>query len=49
LYSYKFTILANKIIQKTLTDLEFSTVLKKIEEYCISDLGREKVLEIHSY
>jgi len=46
LYSYKFTILANKIIQKTLTDLEFSTVLKKIEEYCISDLGREKVLEI---
>ncbi|MCK5638728.1 MAG: DNA mismatch repair protein MutS, partial [Flavobacteriaceae bacterium] len=38
--------MANKIIQKTLNDLEFSTVLKKIEEYCISDLGREKVIQI---
>ena len=38
--------MANKIIQKTLNDLEFSTVLQKIEEYCISDLGREKVLKI---
>jgi len=43
---YKSTILANKITQKTLDDLEFSTVLKKIEEYCISDLGRKEVLQI---
>ena len=38
--------MTNKITQKTLNDLEFSTVLEKIVEYCISDLGRAKVLEI---
>jgi len=44
---YKSTILANKITQKTLNDLEFSTILNKIEEFCISDIGREKALQIN--
>ncbi len=43
---YKSTILANRITQKTLNDLEFSTVLQIIERHCISDLGRKKVLQI---
>jgi DNA mismatch repair protein MutS2 len=34
------------ISQKTLQDLEFTTVLQQISEYCISGLGKEKVLEI---
>jgi len=46
---YKFTILANKITQKTLNDLEFNTVLKRIEEYCISDLGRENISRIKPF
>ena len=46
---YKFTILANKITQKTLNDLEFNTILKRIEEYCNSDLGREKVSHIKPF
>lgn len=37
----------NKSIStKTLQDLEFSTVLKHVTEYCISSLGKEKVLNI---
>ena len=37
----------NKSIStKTLQDLEFSTVLKHVTEYCISSLGIEKVLNI---
>ena len=38
--------MAQNITDKTLIDLEFSTVLETIEEYCISDLGREKVRNI---
>jgi len=38
--------LVNRITQKTLNDLEFPTVLQFIEGYCISDLGRKKVLQI---
>ena len=38
--------MANNITQKTLNDLEFSTILSKIEEFCISDLGREKTVQI---
>ncbi len=38
--------MTNKITQKTLDDLEFHSVLKKIEEYCISDLGRKEVLQL---
>ena len=34
------------ISQKTLQDLEFTTVLQQISEHCISGLGKEKVLEI---
>ena len=38
--------MTNKITQKTLNDLEFESVLQNIKEYCISELGREKVLVI---
>lgn len=33
------------ISEKSLQDLEFSTVLQHISEYCISGLGKEKILE----
>ncbi|QNM86529.1 DNA mismatch repair protein MutS [Polaribacter pectinis] len=33
------------ISEKTLQDLEFSTVLQHVAEHCISGLGKEKVLE----
>ena len=36
----------NSISEKTLTDLEFFTVLKKVSSYCISDLGKEASLQI---
>ncbi|MCF6223070.1 MAG: DNA mismatch repair protein MutS [Flavobacteriaceae bacterium] len=38
--------MTNNITQKTLNDLEFNTVLQKIEAHCISDLGRAKTLQI---
>lgn len=38
--------MANRITEKTLSDLEFSTVLSMIEEHCVSDLGRERVREL---
>jgi DNA mismatch repair protein MutS2 len=38
--------LANNITEKTLNDLEFSTILDTIETFCISDLGRESVRKI---
>ncbi|MCP4882296.1 MAG: DNA mismatch repair protein MutS [Flavobacteriales bacterium] len=38
--------MTQKITDKTLIDLEFSTVLETIEEYCISNLGRAKVQKI---
>ncbi|MGI9532790.1 endonuclease MutS2 [Lutimonas sp.] len=38
--------MAHKITDKTLNDLEFSTILESIANYCISDLGREKVASI---
>lgn len=34
------------ISEKTLQDLEFSTVLQHISEFCISGLGKEKVFEM---
>ena len=40
---YKCRVLANRITEKTLSDLEFSTVLSMIEQFCVSDLGRERV------
>lgn len=40
---YKCRALANRITEKTLSDLEFSTVLEMIEEHCVSDLGRLRV------
>lgn len=38
--------MAHKISDKTLIDLEFSTVLTTVENFCISDLGRNKVRAI---
>ena len=35
------------ISKKTVQDLEFSTVLQHVSEHCISNLGKEKVGEIH--
>ncbi|MFD0992095.1 endonuclease MutS2 [Tenacibaculum geojense] len=34
------------ISEKTLQDLEFTTVLEQVSEFCISDLGRENVANI---
>lgn len=34
------------ISEKTLQDLEFTSVLEQVAAYCISDLGKEKVLAI---
>jgi len=41
--------LTNKITEKTLNDLEFSTILETIEAYCISDLGRQEVKKIRPF
>jgi DNA mismatch repair protein MutS2 len=37
--------LSKNISEKTLQDLEFSTVLQHISEFCISGLGKQRVLE----
>ncbi len=34
------------ISEKTIQDLEFATVLQHVAEFCISDIGRQKVAEI---
>ncbi|NVJ87832.1 MAG: DNA mismatch repair protein MutS [Flavobacteriaceae bacterium] len=38
--------MSKNISEKTLQDLEFSTVLQQISEFCISSLGKESVFEI---
>lgn len=38
--------MAQIISDKTLQDLEFETILDRIKEYCISELGRKQVLQI---
>ena len=38
--------MTHNITEKTLNDLEFSTILETIEAYCISDLGRQEVQNI---
>ena len=38
--------MSNNISEKTLQDLEFTTVLQHVAEHCISGLGKERVLEI---
>ncbi|WP_121665316.1 endonuclease MutS2 [Mesonia aquimarina] len=38
-----------KITDKTLSDLEFPSVCKQIEELCITDLGKEKSLNIKPF
>ena len=34
------------IHEKTLKDLEFETVLEQVSKYCITDLGKNQVLQI---
>lgn len=36
-----------KISKKTLIDLEFNSVLDRVAELCISNLGKTKILDIH--
>ncbi|CAH8282097.1 DNA mismatch repair protein MutS2 [Mariniflexile fucanivorans] len=37
------------IHEKTLKDLEFSTVLQQVSEHCVTTLGNEKALQIEPY
>lgn len=37
------------ISEKTLQDLEFTTVLNKVSDFCISDLGKDKTLKIKPF
>jgi DNA mismatch repair protein MutS2 len=38
--------LTKNISEKTLQDLEFTTVLEQVAEHCITNLGKEKVLQV---
>ena len=38
-----------KITEKTLKDLEFTTVCSQVEEYCITNLGKEKALNLKPF
>ncbi|MBO6632851.1 MAG: DNA mismatch repair protein MutS, partial [Psychroserpens sp.] len=38
-----------RIHDKTLQDIEFTTVLKQVAEYCITDLGRQEALLIRPF
>ena len=44
--SAKDSILKPQISEKVLKDLEFTTVLQQVTEFCISDLGKQSILEI---
>ncbi|TDQ27827.1 endonuclease MutS2 [Tenacibaculum caenipelagi] len=39
--------MTKNITEKTLQDLEFTTVLEQVATHCISNLGKEKTLQIH--
>lgn len=39
--------MGNNISEKTLNDLEFGTIIDRIQSFCISDLGREATKSIH--
>ena len=39
----------SSISEKTLQDLEFNTILQSVSEYCISDLGKNEVLQIRPF
>ena len=43
MHRIKDTILSIRISNKTLQDLEFPTVLKQAQEYCLTTLGKEKI------
>lgn len=38
-----------RIHDKTLQDIEFTTVLKQVAEYCITDLGRNEAIQIRPF
>lgn len=38
-----------QVTEKTLMDLEFATVLRSVEEFCVSDLGRTSVKAIQPF
>ncbi len=42
----KDSILAKNISEKTVQDLEFTTVLTHVAEFCVSELGKEQILAI---
>ena len=42
----KDTVLKVQISEKVLKDLEFTTILDQVAEYSISELGRQKILQI---
>ena len=39
----------SRISEKTLIDLEFSTILNTAKEYCISDLGRKEIVTLKPF
>jgi DNA mismatch repair protein MutS2 len=41
--------LGKNISEKVLQDLEFTTVLQRVGDFCISELGKEKVLSIRPF
>ena len=43
---YKDTVLKVQISEKVLKDLEFTTILDQVAECSISELGRQKILQI---
>ena len=45
MHRIKDTILSIRISNKTLQDLEFPTVLKQAQEYCLTSLGKDKIAE----
>ena len=38
--------MTKNISEKTLQDLEFSTVLRQVSEHCVTSLGNERTLQI---
>lgn len=41
--------MGSNISEKVLQDLEFTTVLQQVAEFCISELGKEKILSIRPF
>ena len=41
--------MSKNIPDKTLQDLEFTTVLEQVADFCISDLGKQRIAKVHPY